>query len=165
MIIDIGTITNCINLDIELIIMMLAILNLNASGITTAMVMVVKNDAIGNPFSVLFENILGTCPWFDIDSRIRGVPNDAATLIPNIDTNAPPIIRFLMILFENTSARATTSLDVTNASGFIAIAIPTIPIYITAIIPIASGIALGRFFSGSSMSSDADATLSNPVNA
>ena len=107
----------------------------------------------------------GICFSFAIASNILGVWNEAATFIPNIETSAPYIIIFEIILLLKTEARTTTSLEVISALGSINIETRTIPKYMAATIPIARGIARGKFFSGFSMSLAPLPILSNPVNA
>lgn len=61
-------------------------------------------------------------------SKIRGALKLDATLIPNIETSAPPKMTSRKISLLKIAATATTYLVVIKALGFITIATATTPI-------------------------------------
>lgn len=97
----------------------------NAIGITMANTVVMMNAFTGMSLEFLFANTARTCFLLAMASRSLGVWKDEATLIPNIDTKAPMITMFLMTAFWNTSARTTTDVLVTIATGPIIMPVAT----------------------------------------
>ncbi len=65
------------------------ILYWKAIGTAIAIVAVTRKANSGTPCLVFLERNLGSCPSSAIASKILGVPNAAAILIPNIDITAP----------------------------------------------------------------------------
>ena len=137
----------------------------SANGNANANTTVIINAIAGTPYLFFLVIICGKTPLSANAVNARGAPNDAATLIPNIEITAPKTTNFFNIGCEIALANPTVSFEFTILSDPNIIPTKTTNTYTVATIPIVIGIALGNVLSGSSISSAALAIDSNPVNA
>ncbi len=95
----------------------LSLSNRSASGNASANDAVIAKAIIGTPNWFLFDKPIGRTPRSDSAVQSRGAPNDAATLMPDIDTKAPTTITVRNVSFPIDAASFTVSLDATILSA------------------------------------------------
>ena len=113
----IGTIMNWTNRAITARPVRFRLSNRSASGKASANDAVMPKAIIGTPNRFLFDNRIGRIPRSDSAVQSRGAPNDAATLIPNIDTRAPTTMTVRNLSFPTAAASFTVSWDATILSA------------------------------------------------
>ena len=113
----IGTMMNWMNRAITARPVRLTLLKRSASGKASANDAVIPKASIGTPNWFLFDNRIGRTLRSDSAVHSRGAPNDAATLMPNIDTSAPRTITVRNVSSPIAAASCTVSCDVAILSA------------------------------------------------